>query len=315
MSNSKNILYLLSLVLLMLTGCEAETPTALLPSPGEGPVEVRFHAINVGAGVTVSRADYSDVATSLQEDKIGIWNEFYDNTSLTYKSSTTTNEKTTYTFEPTNGGKIYYPYDTEKLPVHAYAPYSETTFDAQTGTVNVKSEWVEEPAYSNYITDPIWACDTITKEAPTAELGFKHQMARLKMDIIPETGVTYSSYTIKLTLDRTQHGQMSLTTGEITPTSQNEDYSYIETYDSSVDSDMQTSYDHTILPGTKLKKITIQFVSENETKNYEYTYTEDKPFNEFVAGTCIQMYIDLGKINLLNIHTSTSDTGYNREGI
>lgn len=300
----------------MLTGCEAETPTALLPTTGEGPVEVRFHAINVGAGVTVSRANYNDIETSLQEAEIGIWNEFYDNTSLTYISSTTTNGKTIYTFSPTNGGKIYYPYETEKLPIHAYAPYSETAFDAQTGAVNVKSEWVEEPAYSNYITDPIWACDTITKEAPTAKLGFKHQMARLKMDITPETGVTYSSYTIELTLDRTQHGQMSLTTGDITPTEmdEGEDYIYTETYHSE-DGEMPTSYDHTILPGTKLKKIIIQFVSENETKNYEYTYTDDKPFKEFAARTCIQMYIDLGKINLLNIHTSTSDTGYNREGI
>ena len=310
MSNSKNILYLLSLVLLMLTGCEAETPTALLPTTGEGPVEVRFHAINVGAGVTVSRTNYSDVATSLQENKIGIWNEFYDNISLTYTENTTPNLSTT------NNEKIYYPYDTEELPIHAYAPYSDTELNSETGTVNVKSEWVEETEYSQYITDPIWACDTITKEAPTARLGFKHQMARLKIDITPETGVTYASYTIELTLDRTQHGQMSLETGEITPTERiaGEDYIYTETYHSE-DGEMTTSYDHTILPGTKLKKITIRFVSDNETKNYEYTYTEDKPFKEFVAGTCIQMYIDFGKINLLNIHTSTSDTGYNREGI
>lgn len=292
----------------MLTGCEAEAPTALLPTTGEGPVEVRFHAINVGAGVTVSRANYS--VTSLQEDKIGIWNEFYNNISLTYQSSTTENEKRIYTFSPTNGGKIYYPYETEQLPVYAYAPYSNT---AENDSVLVKSEWIEDVAYSDYITDPIWACDTITKEAPTARLGFKHQMARLKININTEIGVTYSRYTIELTLDRTQHGQMSLETGEITPTERiaGEDYIYTETYHSE-DGEMTTSYDHTILPGTKLKKITIQFVSDNETKNYDYTYTEDKPFKEFVAGTCIQMYIDFGKINLLNIHTSTSDTGYNR---
>lgn len=300
----------------MLTGCEAETLTAPLPSQGEEPVEVHFHATTIGAGVTVSRANYSDVATSLQENKIGIWNEFYNNTSLTNESSTTTNGKTIYTFSPTNGGKIYYPYETEELPVYAYAPYSETGFDAQTGAVNVKSEWVEEDAYTHYITDPIWACDTITKEAATAELGFKHQMARLKMDITTETGVTYSSYTIELTFDRTQHGQMSLTTGDITPTERvaGEDYIYTETYDSSVDNEMPTSYDHTILPGTKLKKITIRFVSDDETKNYEYTYTDDKPFHEFVPGKYIQMYIDFGKINMLNTNIDTLDIGYNREG-
>lgn len=310
MSNSKNILYLLSLVLLMLTGCEAEAPTALLPTKGEGPVEVRFHAINVGAGVTVSRANYSDVATSLQENKIGIWNEFYDNISLTYTENTTPNLSTT------NNEKIYYPYDTEELPIHAYAPYSETALQTETESVLVRSEWEEEDAYSHYITDPIWACDTITKEAPTAELGFKHQMARLKMDITPETRVTYSSYTIELTFDRTQHGQMSLATGEITPTGmdEGEDYTYTETYNSSVDNEMPISYDHTILPGTKLKKITIQFVSDNETKNYEYTYTDDKPFNEFVAGIYIQMYIDFKAIDKLNVKTETSDIGYDREG-
>lgn len=309
MSNSKNILYLLSLILLMLTGCEAETLTAPLPSQGEEPVEVRFHATTIGAGVTVSRANYRDVATSLQEDKIGIWNEFYDNISLTYTENTTPNLSTT------NNEKIYYPYDTEELPIHAYAPYSDTELNSETGTVNVKSEWVEEAEYSQYITDPIWACDTITKEAPTARLGFKHQMARLKMDITPETGVTYSSYTIELTFDRTQHGQMSLTTGEITPTERvaGEDYIYTETYNGG-NGEMPTSYDHTILPGTKLKKITIQFVSDNETKNYEYTYTDDKPFHEFVPGKYIQMYIDFGKINMLNTNIDTLDIGYNREG-
>lgn len=293
----------------MLTGCEAEAPTALLPTTGEGPVEVRFHAINVGAGVTVSRANYSDVATSLHENKIGIWNEFYDNISLTYTENTTPNLSTT------NNEKIYYPYDTEELPIHAYAPYSDTELNSETGTVNVKSEWVEEAEYSQYITDPIWACDTITKETPTARLGFKHQMARLKIDITPETGVTYSSYTIELTLDRTQHGQMSLETGEITPTERiaGEDYIYKETYPSE-DGEMTTSYDHTILPGTKLKKIAVTFTTDTGTKIYEYTYTEDNPFKDFVAGTYIQMHIDFKKIDSLNVTTNTSITGYEREG-
>ena len=294
----------------MLTGCEAEAPTALLPTTGEGPVEVRFHAINVGAGVTVSRANYSDVATSLQEDKIGIWNEFYDNISLTYQSSTTENEKRIYTFSPTNGGKIYYPYETEQLPVYAYAPYSNT---AENDSVLVKSEWIEDVAYSDYITDPIWACDTITKENATANFGFKHQMARLKININTEIGVTYSSYNINLTFDRTQHGKMSLTTGEIIPAKQTGEYSYTETYNSE-DGEMPTSYDHTILSGTKLKKIAVTFTTDTATKIYEYTYTEDNPFKDFVAGTYIQMHIDFKKIDSLNVTTNTSITGYEREG-
>ena len=60
MSNSKNILYLISLMLLMLTGCEADTSWAPLPGEGEEPVEVRLHATTVGAGVEVSRATALD---------------------------------------------------------------------------------------------------------------------------------------------------------------------------------------------------------------------------------------------------------------
>lgn len=313
MSNSKNILYLLSLVLLMLTGCEAEAPTALLPTTGEGPVEVRFHAINVGADVTVSRANYSDVATSLQEDKIGIWNEFYNNRSLTYASTTTENDKTIYTFNTTDGSKIYYPYDTEELPVYAYAPYSEEAFDQETQSVLVKSEWEEGDAYSNYITDPIWAKDIITKEAPTAEFGFTHQMSRLKIEwkTVPtpdndNTSVddwnsnTYTGYKLILTFDRTQHGRMNIIDGTITPT-ENGDYTYTET-GSATGTSTPTSIDHTILPGSILKKIEIQFtVGSDEfdfggtTTGTQYSYTNNMN-KEFVAGKYIQMYINLGDL-------------------
>lgn len=287
MSDYKNILYLLSLVLLMLTGCEAEAPAALLPDQGEEPVEVRFHAINVGADVTVSRACYS--STSLQEDEIGIWNKFYHNISLTYTEDTTPNLSTT------NNEKIYYPYDTKELPIYAYAPYSEEAFEQETQSVLVKSEWEEEDAYSHYITDPIWASDNITRDNATARFAFTHQMARLIMKIAPESGVLYSNYTITLTFDRAQYGQMSLTDGEITPAETGQ-YSYSETYRNpagtgGTNDDMPEYYDHTLLPGSKLVSIKVEYAGNIPAVSYVHIFTEEsRP--DFEAGKLVPMYID-----------------------
>ena len=79
MSNSKNILYLFSLMLLWLTGCETDSSWAPLPDREEEPVEVRFHAIRTRVGGTLSRANYTEKDAWATGDKIGIWNEFYNN--------------------------------------------------------------------------------------------------------------------------------------------------------------------------------------------------------------------------------------------
>ena len=300
MNNSKNILYLICLMLLLLTGCEAEAPIAPLPNNGEEPVEVRFHAVTVGADVTVSRANYEEKASLVTGDEIGIWNELYNHIKLTYTANANPNLSTT------NHETIYYPYHTEKLPVYAYAPYSETAFNTETGSISVKSEWVEDAAYNDYITDPIWAADTISK-GDTVNFKFTHQMARLKIEIKPEEGVIYSNYTLTFTFDRAQHGEMSLTNGEITSSTENSDYNYTETYKDPAGSNatginMPINYDHTILPGSKLKTIKVQFAERSGIITYEQSYTDEQPFQEFVAGKYIQMYIDFKKIKAITPH-------------
>ena len=299
MNNSKNILYLTSLIILMLTGCEAETPIAPLPNNGEEPMEVHFHAVTVNADVTVSRANYEEKASLVTGDKIGIWNELYHHIELTYTATANPNLSTTHQ------EKIYYPYDTEKLPVYAYAPYNEFALDTQTNSVLVKSEWVEDTTYNDYITDPIWAADTISK-GDTVNFKFTHQMARLKIEIKPEEEVIYSNYTLTFTFDRTQHGEMSLTNGIITPTEYS-DCNYIERFkdptgSSATGTNMPISYDHIILPGSKLKKIKVQFAERSGIITYEHTYTDEQPFQDFVAGKYIQMYIDFKKIKAVTIH-------------
>ena len=298
MSNSKNILYLFSLVFLMLTGCEADSSWAPLPDREEEPVEVRFHAINVGADVTVSRANYVEREAWVTGDEVGIWNEFYNHLSLKYSENTTPNLSTT------NNEAIYYPYQTGELSVYAYAPYSTDAFNAETNSVWVKSEWEEENAYSHYITDPVWAVDVITKTAPTAEFAFAHPMSRLKMNLIPETNVTYTNYTITLTFDRAQYGSMDLETGEITSSDSNRIFEYSE------QGTVPTDYDHTIIPESILKEIKVTF-TEDDTTTYEYVHsyqgTEQDPYVDFIGGNMITMNIDFAGLKAYLARTQSSN--------
>ena len=294
MSNSKNILYLISLMLLMLTGCEADTSIAPFPNEGEEPVEVRFHATTVGASVEVSRANYEEKGLETG-DKIGICNEWYDNIALDYTEGANPN------LSIENNGKIYYPYQTTEMKVFAYAPYSATETDTENMTVNVRSEWEEDATYANYITAPLWSePSTITKENPKAEFKFSHAMARLKITLenVPTASLSPYNHAIMLVFDCPQRGTMSLEDGSITPMETGGNYRYYIKYQKKQLADaIPTSYDYTILPGSKLKEIDVQYTDESGfIKKYYYKYTEDKPFNPFVAGTIIHMHIDFDKI-------------------
>ena len=211
MSNSKNILYLISLMLLMLTGCEADTSIAPFPNEGEEPVEVRLHATTVGAGVEVSRATALDGSS-----QIGMTGGTYQNLTLNYNT-------TTKALNTTDQSKIYYPLQTDIMNIYAYAPYSTEAYDEQDNTVLVRSLFDEQnTSRDHYITDPIWATTAVTKDQAvngvvSASLQFKHVMSRLQIFLVNDTGEkTYSKIDLAFVFDRLQYGKMSMQTGEVT---------------------------------------------------------------------------------------------------
>ena len=298
MSNSKNILYLISLILLMLTGCEADTTLAPLPNPGEEPVEVRFHATTFGANVEVSRAEnYTEKNTLTADDKIGIWNDYYSNIKMIYNESDAVNLNTE------NGEKTYYPYQTEEMKIYAYAPYSTEAYDNEKNTIRVKSEWVVEKGLDNYITDPIWATATTTKEQATTEpvdLEFQHVMSRLKIYLVNDERKSYNLIYVNLTFDRTQYGEMSLETGNITPTLTNYHYEVFDINDLKTtllpkEDTTEPHFDHTVLPGSKLKCISVWIMTEQGLKKY-LSSDENVTFPEFERGKTNKIFINVGKI-------------------
>lgn len=289
MSNSNNILYLLSFMLLMLTGCEADSSFAPLQQEEEL-VEVRFNAaIIVGANATVTRANYTEKSTFADNDKIGIWNTIYENISLTYNSTTTPNLSTT------DNCKIYYPYGTDEMTVYAYAPYHDTAFDTDNRTVKVKSEWATDDGLDSYIKDPLWAKYTVTKTNPLADFDFKHQMARLKIYLVHDDTKTYTSHILTFTFDRQQYGEMSLVNGGIIATEQDTHYTENAATMELAAYDEETStpvYDHTIIPGSTLKNIAISFT--DGTTSYSNNYTINKTFDE--PGKAYHLIINFKKI-------------------
>ena len=284
MSNSKNILYLISLMLLMLTGCEADTSIAPFPNEGEEPIEVRLHATTVGVGVEVSRATALDGSS-----QIGMTGGTYQNIALNYDNSTTPNLSTA------NGSKIYYPLQTTSMNIYAYAPYSEEAYNYEENTVLVKSEWQEG---GRYITDPIWAKTSVTKDNPTGTLTFAHVMSRLQIYLVHDQVKEYTDIRIEIDFDRSQYGTMSLETGVITSANLHDD-----TYKRSVDNQTllpkentdTPQLDATILPGTVLKKVRVYFEGLNED-GFEQEFTETNRFPAFEAGKINRMIIDFGKI-------------------
>lgn len=275
----------------MLTGCEADSSFAPFPNEGEELVEVRFHAVTVGASVDVSRAENHVEKNALaNNDQIGIWNEFYPNVSLTYTEGNDPNLKTT------NDEIIYYPLQTDQLNVYAYAPYSETATNLENNTVNVRSEWEDHTTYKNYLTDPLWAWSTITKENRTARFKFQHQMARLKIHL--EYVNQPNSYEIMLVFDRTQRGTMNLENGNIEPSESNGEYKYYIKHKRIPNEGIPTEYDYTILPGTVLKEIDVQYSEvESFIKKYNFKDTgEVKKFQPFVSGNINNIYIDFAQI-------------------
>ena len=302
MSNSKNILYLISLMLLMLTGCEADTSIAPFPNEGEELVEVRLHATTVGAGVEVARANGETIP--LPEDtQIGMTGGTYQNLTLNYNNSATPNLSTA------NGSKIYYPLQTETMNIYAYAPYSPEAYDEQDNTVLVRSLFDEQnTSRDHYITDPIWATTAVTKEQAvngvvSASLQFKHVMSKLQIYLVNDTGEkTYSEIDLSLVFDRLQYGKMSMQTGEVTTANTRE-----ETYKRRLENtnllpqaDTATpQYDYTVFPGSVLQQIYISMRDVNDNVwRYEYNFTADgnTSFPAFEAGKINRMIIDFGKI-------------------
>lgn len=289
-------------MLLMLTGCEAETSLAPFPNEGEEPVEIRFHAISVGASVDVSRANFTPT-TLTDGTQIGMWGGTHQNIPLTYNSNQTPNLSTQ--------NKIYYPLQTDEVHIYTYAPYSTEAYNTEDNTVWVRSLFDEEnTSRSHYITDPIWAGDTITKNEAengviSASLPFKHVMSRLQIFFVHDRGKTYENIDFSIDFDRVQYGKMSMETGEITTA-----YASSETYkrqmgSKTLESKENTStpqYDYTVLPGSVLQKIYIYNIKDENGSSdhpYEYDFTAEgnTPFPAFEAGKINKMIINLGEID------------------
>ena len=278
MSDSKNILYLFAFMLLMLTGCEAESSLAPLPNAGEEPVELRFHARVVGAGVSVARSEYAAGTVLTEGVKIGIWNEFYDNLQMTCKETDATDKKTA--LEMTDGSRLLYPYTTNLMTVCAYAPYVEQPVD---GTIPVTTEW--EPQQEG-VKDPIWGSVQVEKAEDVrlvnAELSFAHRMARLQIVFTGEPQ-NVSNVSVTLTFDASQHGVMNLADGNMTPATQ------VETPYTLTTTDVSTTFDRTVLKGSTLK--TVQVTLTDATDTYTYSSTQEKTFNS--PGAVHRLNIDL----------------------
>ena len=273
----------------MLTGCEADTSIAPFPNEGEEPVEVRLHATTVGAGVEVTRAS-GDTIPLPQETQVGMTGGTYQNIALDYN-------QTNQALERTDQGKIYYPLQTETMHIYAYAPFKEVAYISEEDSVKVKNSWETSQEFDDYITDPMWAHTSVTKTNPTGTLTFKHAMSKLQIYLVSEVeGKTYTNISLAIDFDRIQYGKMSMETGEITP-AQTGDCSYAKNEASLTlypkGNTNRPHDDFTILPGTKLKKITINF--EGLDRPYVQEFTEDT-FPAFVARKVIPVYINLEKI-------------------
>lgn len=310
MSNSKNILYLISLMLLMLTGCEADTSWAPLPEEGEEPVEVRLYATTVGAGVEVTRASGDTIPLPENMWKIGMTGGTYQNIALNY-------DETTQALKRTDQGTIYYPLQTDTMHIYAYAPFKEEAYISDEDSVKVKSDWETSQDFDDYITDPIWAHTSVTKTNPTGTLTFKHAMSKLQIYLVSEVeGETYTKISLAIDFDRSQYGKMSMETGVITP-AQTGDYSYEKSEASLILNPKGNTntlhYEFTILPGTELKKITVDF--EGLDRPYVLEFTEEDPFPTFVAGKVIPMYINLEKIKkeAFKVNVSLEDYEFENE--
>ena len=274
MSDSKNILYLFSFMLLILTGCEAESSWAPLPDKGEEPVEVRFHASMVGASVSIGRAEYDTTQEKLEiDEQVGIWNEHYENLSLTCIDKT----ENTVHLEKTDGEMVYYPNDINNMTIYAYAPYTineeneEPLISTENGTLKVTTEWEpNEPG----VKDPIWGKAEVNKRSGDnivrAGFHFTHQMARLRIQL-KSGGVNYSKFSISLTFDQQQHGVMNLMNGEMSVENPEEKTYILYPWH------MGIIYDRTILLGSTLKNIRVNI--ENYEYRYEYNYPWEKTFD------------------------------------
>lgn len=264
MSDSKNILYIFSFMLLILTGCEAESSWAPLPNTGEEPVEVRFHASMVGASVTVSRSEYTEENPLEVNEKVGIWNEYYNNLSLTCGEKT---EKKTQ-LKMTSGGRVYYPYGIYNMTIYAYAPYMEALEEG--GKLKVTTEWEPE---AEGVKDPIWGKTEVNKETGAkfvnVPFNFTHQMARLRIQF-EATEVNFTDLNVYLTFDRPQYGVMNLKDGSMTASDESTTYTLVP-------QDLETIYDRTVLSGSILKNIRVTL--EDDENTYEYSHPWEKTFD------------------------------------
>ena len=304
----------------MLTGCEADTSIAPFPNEGEEPVEVRLHATTVGVGVEVTRAGY--VPTALTNGtEIGMFGGILQNLKLVYNNNANPNLSTE------KQGKIYYPLQTDSINIYAYAPYNPQVYNEE-DSILVRSEWHEGTEWANYITDPIWANDTVFRREAVdgvidASLRFKHTMSKLQIFLVDTTNVTYTEHRVILTFDCPQYGKMSLKTGNIRADEATEErYEYGDSYSGYYNLNPYDTnnpyYEHTIMPQSKLKHIFVSFKKANDDYIYQYNYPEkdsgqDFTIMEFAPGKINRIVIDFGKIKAPQVNGSLENFMFENE--
>ena len=205
----KKIEFLFLALFPILMGCSADDSLVLLPDEQEEEsMEIQLLATtSAQADAIITRIGDNGFEIG---DKLGVYSEeLFENTLFTLEEDYFIAEET-----------CHFPLGKERLTLSAYYPYSETIAD---NLLPVKNNvvYVDNPAWTNATSDPLWATNTI--EEPTRNqdeqttdiivpLNFKHQLARLQL----KTDEDVQIKNIVITFNDTQYGYMDIATGEIT---------------------------------------------------------------------------------------------------
>jgi hypothetical protein len=247
--------------------------------------------------------------------QIGMLGGTYQNLSLTYYNDTRALKRT-------DQGTIYYPLQTDTMHIYAYAPFKEEAYIYEEDSVLVKSDWETSQEFDDYIIDPIWAKAAVTKKNPTDTLTFKHAMSRLQICLMDTIDVKYTEHRITLYFDRPQYGKMSMKTGVVKgdgPVQTYCEYSdSLKNEDHTLDSTIEPMYEHTIMPESELKRISVSFKKENNSIDYQYNYPEegfktDETMIIFEPGKTYKININFGKIKAPQVNASLENFIFENE--
>lgn len=325
MSKRVNISYLLSTILLLLTGCEQETSLVSSPTDGEEPVEILLSAnvVQVSASI-ITRSDFLN-ETSFKDGtkQVGVFGlqaqdgsftdyPYVNNFALTNNSDGTLS----------GDGRIYFPAGYGKITAYLYGYYPYT---AEAGLIPqgndilipVKSglSGVADTKWANANTDPLHATAAPTfervegaiNERPSipVTLNFRHMMAQLQISVNTETLDKYRLQEIITTFSKHQHGYMNVRNGEITSANPDSEETCTETFpdEDFIGAATATAQSiHSALPGDNaIRKIEVKIKIEGEENGRVY-----EAFNAATANKSINL--TAGSITAVTINFNPNTT-------